>query len=275
MTTTLRPSGPEEPAGEGGTSRAYEILDNGRRIGGLRLTAYARGAGAVSDLHVAPEERLRGRATIALLAAEEVLRGRGCRRIECGVPAEAAEALHLAAALGYRETGRHLVKPLAAAPRLPPGSRARPMTRDEYPRWVENGRVVHVELTRASGLSESEADEKYRAALARQLPDGPATEGARLLVLEHAEDAVGTLWVGMRGSPRPGLACWVWDVLVEPGHRGSGHGRSLMLAAEAECFAAGADRLGLNVHAGNIPALHLYYSLGYESVEVFHAKHLA
>lgn len=41
-----------------------------------------------------------------------------------------------------------------------------------------------------------------------------------------------------------------------------------MLEAERVCHAAGARLLGLNVFAGNTPALRLYASLGYRPVEI-------
>ena len=61
---------------------------------------------------------------------------------------------------------------------------------------------------------------------------------------------------------------------VAEDHRGRGLGRRLMLAAERECLAAGVADLGLNVFAGNTPALRLYGALGYRTTVHHLAKTL-
>ncbi len=143
-------------------------------------------------------------------------------------------------------------KPLTAgAPGLPPGSRGtahgggRVSTagwstqKEGYARsWIERG------VPQAEARAKSEQDSR------RSLPDGLATEGALLTVLEHDSVPVGTLWVGLRETD-----AFVYDVEVDEEHRGQGHGRSLMLLAEGAALAAGRDRIGLNVFAGNTPAL--------------------
>ncbi|WP_107485928.1 GNAT family N-acetyltransferase [Streptomyces marincola] len=126
MTTTLRPAGPGEPlSGEPGSAQTFDIRVNGRRVGGLRLLVRGTGRdaeGEISGLMVDPDERRRGRATVALLAAEEVLRSRGCLRADAVVPARAHGALALAGALGWSERVRGLVKHLTGPPPpLPPG----------------------------------------------------------------------------------------------------------------------------------------------------------
>src|SRR5689334_24744466 len=98
MTTTLRPGGAEELLPGGGRSRRWQICVNGRPVGGLRTTALPRGDqwwGEIAELEVA-EGRRRGRGTVGVLAAEEVLRGWGCSRADVTVPAEAEGALALA-----------------------------------------------------------------------------------------------------------------------------------------------------------------------------------
>jgi ribosomal protein S18 acetylase RimI-like enzyme len=60
----------------------------------------------------------------------------------------------------------------------------------------------------------------------------------------------------------------VYDVQVVDGHRGQGHGRSLMLLAERVSLDAGMRLLALHVFSGNTPAISLYESLGYETTAV-------
>jgi ribosomal protein S18 acetylase RimI-like enzyme len=88
-------------------------------------------------------------------------------------------------------------------------------------------------------------------------------------VLEHEGTAVGTLWTG----PRDGKA-FVYKVEADARHRGRGHGRTLMLLAEAQGVAAGLPTIRLNVFEGNTPAERLYESLGYETVTYHLYKNL-
>ncbi|GAU66123.1 putative acetyltransferase [Streptomyces sp. NBRC 110611] len=266
MTTTLRPAGPEERHDDGTRARRYDVCDNSRRVGGVRLATDSRSgpaAGRIADLRIDPADRRRGRATVAALAAEEVLRGWGCRRIELTVPAEAAAAVRLAAALGYTERGRLLSKPLTEAPRLPEGSADRPLSAAEYPAWRDAAVAEYVRAQTAQGMSGDHAEKTARAEHRELLPDGAATPGQALRFLVHDGTDVGHLWVALRRPGQPGG--YVVDVWVAPDHRGRGHGRTLMLVAERISLAAGRAALGLSVHADNTPARRLYDSLGYRT----------
>lgn len=64
---------------------------------------------------------------MAALAAEEVLRGWGCRRVRVSVPADSEAGLCMAEALGYAEYSRNMAKELTAEPpALPEGCSAAP-----------------------------------------------------------------------------------------------------------------------------------------------------
>ncbi|MFE7121533.1 GNAT family N-acetyltransferase, partial [Streptomyces sp. NPDC057654] len=118
MTTTLRPTAAERRNEHGGRSRPYEICVNSRPVGGIELATDERfgvRVGRIVRLHVDEADRRRGRGTVAALAAEEVLRGWGCRRAELSIPVAARPALSLAAALGYTERGRAMTKALTTA----------------------------------------------------------------------------------------------------------------------------------------------------------------
>lgn len=264
MTTTLRPAGPEERHDDGFRARRYDVCVNSRRVGGIQLTTDARfgpAAGRIAHLAIDPADRHRGRATVAALAAEEVLRGWGCRQIELTVPAEAEAALRLAAALGYTERSRTMSKPLAGPPRLPEGSLDRPVSETEYPAWRDAALAEHIRTQMGQGMSRARAEETSLAGHRALLPDGAETPDQALRVLVHDGADVGSLWVALRMPEQPGG--YVVDVRVDPEHRGRGHGRTLMLVAERESLAAGRTGLGLNVYADNAPARGLYDSLGY------------
>lgn len=270
MTTTLRPTGPEQSDADGIRSRSYDICVNSRPVGLLRLATdaqYGPAAGRVEQLVVDERERRRGRGAVAALAAEEVLRDWGCTRVEASIPARAPVAVRLAESLGYRERSRSMLKQLGEEPPLPPGSAPRPMTETEFPGWREYGRPRQVRSLLDRGVPADQAELKADAAFRDLLPAGVATSGAVLRVLLHEGAEVGTLWVEVADSPRADADSYVYDVEVAEECRGRGHGRTLMLLAERESLAAGARILGLNVFAHNRPARRLYASLGYRPVE--------
>lgn len=277
MTTTLRPTGPDQYDADGVRSRSYDICVNSRPVGLVRLTVdpqYGPVTGRVTQLVVDERERRRGRGAVAALAAEEVLRDWGCRQVETTVPAGADGASTLACGLGYRERSRSMLKQLQQEPQLPAGSTARPLTEAEFPAWAARGRPRLLRMLAARGVPDGElerrADESNRALL----PAGAATRGAVLRVLVHGGSEVGSVWIETASSPRKDADSYVYEVEVAERHRGRGHGRSLMLVAERESLAAGARVLGLHVYCDNTTALRLYSSLGYRAVERHFCKPL-
>lgn len=78
---------------------------------------------------------------------------------------------------------------------------------------------------------------------------------------------VGYLWIGCDSSGDP-TSWWVWDIVIEAGHRGHGLGRQAMVLAEKYARSHGAQTLGLNVFGFNRAARGLYESLGYETTSV-------
>ena len=265
MTTTLRPTEPLQRAAGGALSRHYQVCVNSRPVGAIHLATHPSFGSAVAqirDLRIEEPDRRRGRGTVAALAAEEVARGWGCRRIEIRVPADAAHALRLATALGYLHRNRGMEKPLGpVAPALPPGSRARSLTEAEYGPWRQHGIEEYARSWITRGVAEAEARVKAEQDTEGILPHGLATENMLISALEHEGTQVGTLWLGIDGE-----RAYVYDVEADATHRGRGHGRSLMLLAEAQAVAAGARVIGLNVFTDNTPAERLYEALGYVPV---------
>ncbi|WP_330451811.1 MULTISPECIES: GNAT family N-acetyltransferase [unclassified Streptomyces] len=278
MTTTLRPSGPIQPGADGAQRRAYDVCDNGRPVGSVTLTLEpgAGGAtGAVKDLRIDEAVRRRGRGTIAALAAEEILRGWGCTQVFTEVAAGDTAGQRMADALGYTERSRHMLKTLPEQqPVLPAGLTGRPMTPEEFAVWEGEAVAEYAESLISRGFPRERALEMSRTSHARYLPDGLATEGARMEILFREGEAVGHIWV----SPfemHPGLrVAYVFDVEVREAFRGRGHGRALMLQAERIALAAGETRIGLHVVTANTSALRLYESLGYVLTKSYPAKPL-
>ncbi|MEU5086736.1 GNAT family N-acetyltransferase [Streptomyces sp. NPDC021356] len=265
MTTTLRPTEPLQHHADGTRSRRYQVCVNSRPVGVTHLSThpvFGPAVARIQELRIDAPDRGRGRGTVAALAAEEVARGWGCRRIEIAVPAGEAAGLRLVTALGYVQRNRGMEKQLGTtAPELPAGTRGRPLTEDEYGPWIARGKATYAQTWIDRGVPPEEARAKSEADHARLLPRGPASPGVLLSVLEHEGTPVGTLWVAIEED-----RAYVYDVEACARFRGRGHGRSLMLLAEAQAVAAGKRVLGLNVFAGNTPAERLYDSLGYRPV---------
>ncbi|MFF3331939.1 GNAT family N-acetyltransferase [Streptomyces sp. NPDC002888] len=262
MTTTLRPTEPLQRAADGALSRHYQVCVNSRPVGAIHLSTspvFGPSVALIDDLRIEEPDRRRGRGTVAALAAEEVARGWGCKRIELRVPADAETALRLVTALGYVRRNYGMEKQLGAvAPELPAGTLGRPMTETEFGPWLDHGVADYAQSWIDRGVPGDEARARSERDHAQLLPQGLATENVLISVLEHEGTRVGALWVSLTGDK-----AYVFDVETDERHRGQGHGRSLMLLAEAQAVAAGKHAIGLNVFAGNTPAERLYASLGY------------
>ncbi|WAX80998.1 GNAT family N-acetyltransferase [Streptomyces sp. KMM 9044] len=284
MTTTLRPAEPLQQNPDGTRSRRYQVCVNSRPVGRVHIGTHPVFGDAVArimSLWIEEPDRRRGRGTVAALAAEEIACGWGCRRIEARVPAEgegtgtagaapAGPALRLTTALGYVVRNCTMEKALGdALPALPEGSRGRPMTDAEYGPWSATSEAEYARSWTERGVPEAEARVKAAKDRAALLPDGRDSESMILSVLEHEGTPVGTLWLSVRAEQ-----AFVFDVEADAAYRGRGHGRSLMLLAEAQAISAGKRVIGLNVFAGNTPAERLYASLGYGTTQYTMYKHL-
>lgn len=148
------------------------------------------------------------------------------------------------------------------------------MTDAEYEQWEAAEIASYAQEMVASGLLSREAAEARSAEQhAEFLPRGRATAGMHLLRVLDADGApVGVLWVGPH--PRKAGAGFVYDVAIDEPHRGAGHGRAAMLAAEAVCRREGWSEIGLNVFGSNARARGLYDSLGYRVVTTSMSKPL-
>ncbi|GHA80204.1 GNAT family N-acetyltransferase [Streptomyces termitum] len=278
MTTTLRPSEPLQHTADGGRSRTYDICVNSRRVGSVRLLTdpgFGATSGLIEDLRVDEPDRRRGRATVAVLAAEEVLRGWGCSDVKISVPAAAGAALALARALGYTERSRNMIKELPDAPPAPPaGAEVRPMTEEEYAVWEPAARDGFAREWMARGVSEEQARAKAEASHRELLPRGLATPGTAISVVAVGGRVAGHVWTGVRELDPGVTAGYVYDIEVDREQRGRGHGRALMLLAERTVREAGEALIGLHVFADNTPAVRLYESLGYRVTYVNSSKRL-
>jgi ribosomal protein S18 acetylase RimI-like enzyme len=130
------------------------------------------------------------------------------------------------------------------------------------------------ENVRAGNWSPDEAEARATKQTDELLPDGVETDGVLLLMAETSPtDVVGLVWVALEGEGR--AEAWIYDIEIVPEHRGRGHGRALLRAAEREAHKRGARSIGLNVFGRNTIARQLYESAGYEVTSLHMRKLLA
>jgi ribosomal protein S18 acetylase RimI-like enzyme len=155
--------------------------------------------------------------------------------------------------------------------------RLRPLREDEFPAWHARSRERYAaDMVANAGLTPAQADAKAARDGVALLPDGLATPGHHLFVVEDAETgaAVGTLWFALGSSSEGTARAWLYEIEIDAAQRGRGYGRAAMHELEARVRALGHDRIELNVFGGNAVARGLYRSLGYVETAVTMAKPL-
>jgi ribosomal protein S18 acetylase RimI-like enzyme len=150
----------------------------------------------------------------------------------------------------------------------------RPMRSDEMPAFIEHSIRSYAEGIETQGGQTAEfARQKSEADHAAILPQGLATPGHWIHVVEAAGERVGLLWLAERDSGGRRVL-FIYDVEIDEAHRGKGYGRAAMELAEQEARALGIGRIELNVFGGNDVARRLYRSVGYVETSVQMAKDL-
>lgn len=79
---------------------------------------------------------------------------------------------------------------------------------------------------------------------------------------------IGHAWIGPPPAVARGPFGWLYQITVEEGQRGRGHGRRLLAALERRA-ARRWNELRLNVFSWNDPAIRLYESAGWVRVATF------
>jgi len=149
-----------------------------------------------------------------------------------------------------------------------------PINAQQFPSWRQRCHAEYKADLIAAGETEDVADRHSADSLDRAFPaDAPTADNAVFHLTHDTDGTVGYLWIGRDSSGDP-ASWWVWDVVVEPEHRGKGYGRAAMRLAEDHARAAGARTLGLSVFGHNVAARGLYESVGYETTTVKMRKHL-
>ena len=150
----------------------------------------------------------------------------------------------------------------------------RPMRSDEYAAFVGDSRAAYArDLEALAGQTHAAAARKAEDDFAELLPQGLATAGHLLQVIEADGRSVGRLWLAERemGGRR---VLYIYEIAIEPEHQGRGYGRAAMRLVEDEAARRGIARIELNVFGGNDVARGLYRTLGYVETSVQMAKDL-
>jgi ribosomal protein S18 acetylase RimI-like enzyme len=152
----------------------------------------------------------------------------------------------------------------------------RPLRDAEYDGWRRLSRERYVEdMVENGGFSPEQAREKSEKDFALTMPDGLATPGQHVFVVEATDgEVVDHVWLGDRNTRNEGRVAFVYEIRIDAEQRGRGYGRDAMLLLEDKARALGLDRIELNVFGGNEVARGLYRSLGYEERAVMMGKKL-
>lgn len=149
-----------------------------------------------------------------------------------------------------------------------------PIARQRFPSWLKRSQSEYKTDLIAIGETPRVAEEHSSDALGRAFPAGAPTPGNTVFdLVNDTGQIVGYLWIG-RDNSDDASSWWVWDVVVDPEHRGRGYGRAAMQLAEDHARAEGARTLGLSVFGFNVVARAMYESAGYETTSVKMRKQL-
>lgn len=148
----------------------------------------------------------------------------------------------------------------------------RPIREDELPAYLAGARESYAnQIAEFGGFPAEWAEARAERDIMGLLPEGLATPGVDVLVVEEDGNRVGHAVVGQR-SREGRTSAFVYDVEIDAEHRGRGLGRAAMELVEERARAEGLEAVELNVFGGNAVARGLYRSLGYEEAAVTMVK---
>jgi len=137
----------------------------------------------------------------------------------------------------------------------------RPMPADVWNAWrAASIRAYASDMVRVGAWPAEDAEARATSLFARLVPDGQATAGHEFRSIVNEAG---------RG------AAFLWDIVVDPEHRGRGYGRAALEALEALVPTLGYDAIKLHVFGDNDVARHLYRAVGYSETDVSMIKRLA
>ncbi len=135
----------------------------------------------------------------------------------------------------------------------------RDMRVNEYPAYLDYFLPDYAgEISAAFGLDANAARARAEAEMQRDLPQGPATPGQRLLCIDHQGALAGYLWL------RPELSgAFILDFHILPALQRRGLARKALAALQADLAATGGSQIRLRVAPDNTRAQAVYAAAGF------------
>ncbi|MBC7690613.1 MAG: GNAT family N-acetyltransferase [Methylotenera sp.] len=150
------------------------------------------------------------------------------------------------------------------------------MTDDEFSRYLKDAIPSYdAGKVQSEGLSDSDALALAQRTFQELLPKGIHSPDHFLFSVFDDDSAVpcGTLWLACRREGSKHYA-YIYDIILNPAHRGKGLGRQLMRLMEEEVRRQCLQSVVLHVFEHNTLAIHLYESMGFHTTNRIMSKKL-
>jgi ribosomal protein S18 acetylase RimI-like enzyme len=150
-----------------------------------------------------------------------------------------------------------------------------PMPREVWDAWrTASIRRYAGDMVRVGAWFAEDAEDRATSLFAHLVPDGQSTAGHEFRsIVNEAGETVGAIWLAPDAEAGQGAA-FLWDIVIDPEHRGQGYGRAGLEALEPLVRALGYDAIRLHVFGDNDVARHLYSAVGYRETDVSIIKRL-
>jgi len=130
------------------------------------------------------------------------------------------------------------------------------------------------DMVRVGAWPADGAKDRATSLFARLVPDGQSTAGHEFRsIVNESGETVGAIWLSPDAEAGRGAA-FLWDIVIDPEHRGRGYGRATLEALEPLVRALGYDAIRLHVFGDNDLARHLYRAVGYVETDMSMVKRL-
>jgi len=151
-----------------------------------------------------------------------------------------------------------------------------PMSTADFEHFRASSAADYVEQCRLSGLPSLATNQtRTLAGLDALLPQGPATPGHYLMLLQEQESSatVGMMWFGEL-SDNDATSAFLYDLWIAPAWRRRGFAEAALALLAEEIRLRGMGSLSLNVFAHNTVAQALYRKAGFVASEITMVRQL-
>jgi len=151
-----------------------------------------------------------------------------------------------------------------------------PMSTADFEAFRASSAADYVEQCRLTGLPSLATNQTGTlAGLDALLPQGPATPGHYLMLLQEQENSatVGMMWFG-EVSNNDATSAFLYDLWIAPAWRRRGFAAAALALLAEEARLRGLGSLNLNVFAHNAAAQALYRKAGFVASEITMVREL-